>query len=829
MTPTGPRTPKEGTRAMSEGATQIPDRLPLLPLKGTVIFPHQVQGLGVGRKKSLRALDAALEGSRLIVLAAQREDDIDEPEAKDIRETGTICKILQVGKQPDGVLQVIVEGLVRTTLRGFVRHEPYFEVELTPRPDPTEKTVELEALMRGVVSQFERFARFSRSVPADQVLAAAQVEEPGRLADLIAQHISLKLDERQELLEADPKTRLERLSAILGREIHVLELERKIQSRVRKQMEKSQREYFLKEQIKAIQQELGETDERQAEVSEYRKKIEAATLPEHVKTKALEELGRLEKMPPMVAEAVVVRTYLDWILAIPWTTRTDDRLDIDEARKILEEDHYGLAKAKDRVTEYLAVRKLSPESRGPILCFVGPPGVGKTSVGKSIARALGRKFVRISLGGVRDEAEIRGHRRTYVGALPGRIVQGMKTAGSRNPVFMLDEIDKLGMDFRGDPSAALLEALDPEQNHAFSDHYLELALDLSEVVFITTANILDPIPPALRDRMEVIRFAGYIEEEKVKIAEHFLIPKQLKANGLKPEQVTFTDEALRLIAREYTREAGVRNLEREIGTICRKVATQVARGVATGERITRANLHKFLGPPKFRFGSAEKEDEIGVATGLVYTEMGGDVIAVEATLMRGEGKLSLTGQLGDVMKESAQAALSYVRSRARRLGAEEEFYQKTDVHIHVPAGAVPKDGPSAGITIATAMASAVTGRPVRRDIAMTGEITLRGRVLPIGGLKEKVLAAHRAGLRTVVLPKENEKDLTEIPSNVRKHMRLVLVAHMDEVLKEALLARREQEVPPPAPIAAPTPPFIPPLPPVPVQPERRPPEPPPIS
>ncbi|MGH2373563.1 MAG: endopeptidase La [bacterium] len=814
---------------MTEGTTQIPDRLPLLPLKGTVIFPHQVQGLGVGRKKSLKALDAALEGHRLIVLSAQREDDIDEPQAKDIREIGTICKILQVGKQPDGVLQVIVEGVVRASLRGFVQEDPYFEVEITPRPDPIEKTVELEALMRGIVSQFERFARFSRSIPADQVLAAAQVEEPGRLADLIAQHITLKLDERQELLEADPKVRLERLSAILSREIHVLELERKIQSRVRKQMEKSQREYFLKEQIKAIQQELGETDERQAEVSEYRKKIEAANLPEHVKTKAMEELSRLEKMPPMVAEAVVVRTYLDWILSIPWTTRTDDRLDIDEAHKILDEDHYGLEKAKDRVVEYLAVRKLSPESRGPILCFVGPPGVGKTSVGRSIARALGRKFVRISLGGVRDEAEIRGHRRTYVGALPGRIVQGMKTAGSRNPVFMLDEIDKLGMDFRGDPSAALLEALDPEQNHAFSDHYLELALDLSEVVFITTANILDTIPPALRDRMEVIRFAGYIEEEKVKIAEHFLIPKQLKANGLKREQMTFTEEALRLIAREYTREAGVRNLEREIGTICRKVATQVARGAATGERITRANLHKFLGPPKFRFGSAEKEDEIGVATGLVYTEMGGDVIGVEATLMRGEGKLSLTGQLGDVMKESAQAALSYVRSRARRLGADEEFYQKTDVHIHVPAGAVPKDGPSAGITMATAMASAVTGRPVRRDIAMTGEITLRGRVLPIGGLKEKVLAAHRAGLRTVVLPKENEKDLPDIPANVRKQMRLVLVSHMDEVLKEALLARREQEVPPPAPIAAPTPPFVQPLPPVPVQPERRPPEPPPIS
>ncbi len=813
----------------TESQTPIPEQLPLLPLKGTVVFPHQVQGLGVGRKKSLRALEIALERDRLIVLAAQRDDDIDEPEPKDINRIGTACRILQVGKQPDGILQVIVEGIVRAEITAFPQEEPHFEVQIAQRPDAVEKTMELEALMRGLVSQFERFARLSRSIPPDQLLAAGQAEEPGRLADLVAQHVSLKLEERQELLEADPKTRLERLTAILSREVHVLELERKIQNRVRKQMEKSQREYFLKEQIKAIQQELGETDERQAEVSEYRKKIEEANLPEHVKGKALEELARLEKMPPMVAEAVVVRTYLDWILAVPWSVRTEDRLDIDEARKILDEDHYGLEKAKDRVIEYLAVRKLSPESRGPILCFVGPPGVGKTSVGKSIARALGRKFVRVSLGGVRDEAEIRGHRRTYVGALPGRIVQGMKTAASRNPVFMLDEIDKLGMDFRGDPSAALLEALDPEQNHAFSDHYLELALDLSEVMFITTANILDTIPPALRDRMEVIRFAGYIEEEKVKIAEQFLMPKQLKANGLKPEQITFTSEALRLIAREYTREAGVRNLEREMGTICRKVATEVARGKATGERISRANLHKFLGPPKFRFGSAEKEDEIGVATGLVYTEMGGDVIGVEATLMPGDGKLSLTGQLGDVMKESAQAALSYVRSRGRRFAADGDFYKKTDIHIHVPAGAVPKDGPSAGITMATAVASAVSVRPVRRDVAMTGEITLRGRVLPIGGLKEKVLAAHRAGLRTVILPKENEKDLIEIPGNVRKQMKLVLVSHMDEVLNEALLPRREQEVPPPAPVAAPQPPFVPSLPPVPAQPERRPSDTPPVS
>ncbi|MDR7418329.1 MAG: endopeptidase La [Armatimonadota bacterium] len=794
--------------------------MPLLPLKGTVVFPHQVQGLGVGRQKSLRALEHALARDRYIMLAAQRDDEIDDPQPQDIHVVGTVCRILQVGKQPDGILQVVVEGLSRAGIAVFAQVDPYFEVEVTLRADPTEKTMEIEALMRGLVSQFERFARFSRSIPPDQLVAASQAEEPGRLADLVAQHISLKLEERQELLEAEPKTRLERLTTILSREVNLLELERKIQSRVRKQMEKSQREYFLKEQIKAIQQELGETDERQSEVAEYRKKIEAANLPEHVKTKALEELGRLEKMPPMVAEAVVVRTYLDWILAVPWTVRTEDRLDIDEARKILDEDHYGLDKAKDRVIEYLAVRKLAPESRGPILCFVGPPGTGKTSVAKSIARALGRKFVRVSLGGVRDEAEIRGHRRTYVGALPGRIVQGLKQAGSRNPVFVLDEIDKLGMDFRGDPSAALLEALDPEQNNAFSDHYLELALDLSEVMFLTTANILETIPPALRDRMEVIRFPGYIEEEKVKIAEQFLIPKQLKANGLRPEQMAITPEALRLIVREYTREAGVRNLEREIGTLCRKVATEVARGKLEAERITRGNLHVFLGPPKFRFGVAEKEDEVGIATGLSYSEMGGDIITVEATLMPGDGKLVLTGQLGDVMKESAQAALSYVRSRARRLGGDDEFFKKTDIHVHVPAGAVPKDGPSAGITIATTLASAISGRPVRRDVAMTGEITLRGRVLPIGGLKEKVLAAHRAGIRTVVLPKENEKDLAEIPANVRRQMKLVLVSHMDEVLKEALLpAAAPAEVPPPAPVIAP-PPFVPSLPPV--QPERRP-------
>jgi len=779
-------TPEQPEQAPAEAPAVFPDVMPVLPLKGTVVLPSMVVPLGVGRPKSLAALEAALTGDRVLLLVAQKKDDEENPESSGLYEIGTVCRILQVGKQADGTVQVVVEGAVRGAILEFVQTTPFFQVRVETRPDSTEKPLEIEALMRGVTSQFERYARLSRSIPPEAFMLVMSTEEPGRLGDLVAQHLQLRVEERQRALAAAPKDRLEMLSGILTKEINILELERKIHNRVRKQMEKSQREYFLKEQMKAIQQELGEKDERTAETDEYRKKIEDADLPEKVKEKALEELGRLEKMPPMVAEAVVVRTYLDWILALPWSIRTEDRLDTKEARKILDLDHYGLEKAKDRVVEYLAVRKLAPDSKAPILCFVGPPGTGKTSLGKSIAKALGRKFVRVSLGGVRDEAEIRGHRRTYVGALPGRIVQGMRTAGSRNPVFMLDEIDKLGMDFRGDPSAALLEALDPEQNEAFSDHYLELPINLREAMFITTANILDTVPPALRDRLEVIRFSGYIEEEKHHIATQFLIPKQLKENGLRADQVTFTEDALRLVIRQYTREAGVRNLEREIGTICRKIAREVAEGEATVVKVTTQNVHKFLGPTKFHYGTAEKADEIGASTGLVYTEQGGDIITVEATLLRGDGKLSLTGQLGDVMKESAQAAFSYIRARARRLGADEMFASRYDVHVHVPAGAVPKDGPSAGITMATAIASALTGRPVHSDIAMTGEITLRGKVLPIGGVKEKVIAAHRAGIKTVIMPKENEKDLQEIPGNVRKKLRFVFVETMDQVLAEAL-------------------------------------------
>ncbi|MCS7236222.1 MAG: endopeptidase La [Armatimonadota bacterium] len=788
---------------MSQKTTQYPTQLPVLALKGVVVLPHMPIALGVGRPKSVRALERSLESDRLLALVCQRDENVEDPKPQDLYEWGVAARVLNVGKQPDGVLQVMVEGLVRVHLEGFVHTEPFFFAQVRVVEDPTERTLEIEALMRGVTSQFERYARLSRTVAPEAYMAVMNAEEPGKLADLVAQHLPLKTEERQKVLELDVASRLEFVSQVLAREINILDLERKIQNRVRKSMEKSQREYYLKEQMKAIQQELGEKDERQAEVEEYRKKIEAANLPEPVKEKALEELGRLEKMPPMVAEAVVVRTYLDWILALPWSVRTEDRLDIPEARKILDEDHYGLEKAKERIVEYLAVRKLSPQSKGPILCFVGPPGVGKTSLGKSIARALGRKFVRISLGGVRDEAEIRGHRRTYVGALPGRIIQGMKTAGSKNPVFMLDEIDKLGMDFRGDPSAALLEALDPEQNHAFSDHYLELPFDLSEVMFICTANILDTIPPALRDRMEVIRFPGYIEQEKLGIAKHFLVPKQRKENGLEGFGLQITDAALRRIVREYTREAGVRNLEREIGTICRKVATLVASGDPKApKRVTAKMLHRFLGPPKFRYGLAEKQDEVGAATGLVWAETGGDIVTVEATLVKGSGKLVLTGQLGEVMKESANAAVSYVRSRSRRLGVDEDWYSKFDVHIHVPAGAQPKEGPSAGITMATAQASALSGRPVRKDVAMTGEITLRGKVLPVGGLKEKVIAAHRAGIRTVILPKENERDMHEIPENVRRALRFRFVEHMDEVLEEALLPAPVKPATPEPPPAA---------------------------
>src|SRR3990172_9311298 len=725
-----------------EGKKKIQSNiLPLIPLRDIVVFPHMVVPLFVGREKSIRGLENALLQEKGIVLAAQKKSKTNDPAPADIYETGTVAEILQILRLSDGTVKVLVEGLSRVKIDSFLENSSFLEVKIIFPEKKIEISQEVEALMRSLYGLFEEYVKLGQKIPLEILMLLQNINEPGHLSDAISSHLSMKASDKQKLLEiTSPVDRLEELYKIIESEIEILKIERRVRGRVKKQMEQSQREYYLQEQMKAIQKELGKHNEFKSEIEELKERIKKAKMPEESHKKVLKEIKRLEMMPPMSAEGTVVRNYIDWLVDLPWVVRTKDKLNIKEAEKILNKDHYGLEKVKERVLEYLAVRQLVKKMKGPILCLVGPPGVGKTSRGKSIARAMGRKFVRVSLGGVRDEEEIRGHRRTYVGALPGRIVQGLKQAGSKNPVFMLDEIDKLGIDFRGDPSAALLEALDPEQNHAFSDHYLELALDLSEVMFIATGNILDTVPPALRDRMEVIRFAGYTEEEKIKIAEHFLIPKQRKTNGLKAEHVQFTDEALRRIAREYTREAGVRNMEREMGAICRKVATEVARGSEKPVKVTIGNLHKYLGPPRFRFGVAEKEDEVGASTGLVYTEMGGDIVSIEATLMPGDGELTLTGQLGDVMKESAQAALSYVRSRARRLGLAEDFYQRLDVHIHVPAVAVPKDGPSAGITMAVALASALTGRTVKRDVAMTGEITLRGRVLPIGGLKEKVLA-----------------------------------------------------------------------------------------
>ncbi|HPU48245.1 MAG TPA: endopeptidase La [Syntrophomonadaceae bacterium] len=763
--------------------------IPMLPLRGVLVFPYMVIHLDVGRKKSVNAIEEAMMNNKEIFLATQKEAQTDEPEIDDIYAAGTIAEIRQVLKMPGGTMRVLVEGLHRAEVKGVVFTDPYIRVQVEEfKEDDVEKTPELDALMRALISEFEQYVRLSKKIPPETVVAVVAIEEPGRLADVIASHLSLRIPDKQRILEARSiPQRLEILCEMLAKEMEVLELERKINIRVRKQMEKTQKEYYLREQMKAIQKELGDKDERAAEVEELRERINNAKLPKEAYEKAYKELERLEKMPPMVAEAVVVRNYLDWLLSLPWSVETKDRLDLKKAQQILDEDHYGLEKPKERILEYLAIRKLAKKMKGPILCLVGPPGVGKTSLGKSVARSLNRKFVRMSLGGIRDEAEIRGHRRTYVGSMPGRVLQGMKQAGSRNPVFLLDEIDKMTMDFRGDPAAALLEVLDPEQNSNFSDHYLETAFDLSKVMFITTANSTHTIPKPLLDRMEVIEISGYTEEDKVHIAMDHLIPKQIKEHGLKEHHITFSEGAIRKIIREYTREAGVRNLEREIASVCRKVARQVVEDPHTMVSVTAGNLSKFLGKPRYRFGVAEKEHQVGVATGLAWTEAGGDILSIEVALLKGKGNLTLTGKLGDVMKESAQAALTYVRSRADELGIPDDIRENYDIHLHVPEGAIPKDGPSAGITIATALASAMSGKLVRKDVAMTGEITLRGRVLPIGGLKEKVLAAHRAGIDTVILPVENEKDLVDIPANVRRKMRFIPVAHMDEVLKETLI------------------------------------------
>lgn len=786
---------------------KINEELPIIPLKELVVFPYLVVPLLVGRPKSVEALEEAMRTDHVVFLVAQKQQIAEdaEPEPDDLFQIGTAATILQVLRLPDGTARALVEGLARGRITKVIHNEPYLKARIEQMVSPVErrkeKTIELEALMRNAVNEFERAAQLGKPIPSEVIVAALNIDEPGRLADFIAFHLSLKTSERQDILEAgDAAGRLEKVVDFLTREIEILEVGGKIRNKVEERLGKTQREYFLREQMKAIQEELG-GESGMSEMEDLVAKIEEAGMPAEAKEKALKEADRLSKMSPVSAEAPVIRTYLDWLIGLPWHKSSREKLDIKRAEKILNEDHYGLNMVKERVLEFLAVHKLSKKTKGPILCFVGPPGVGKTSIGKSIARALGRKFIRMSLGGIRDEAEIRGHRRTYVGALPGRIIQSIHQVGTKNPVFMLDEIDKVGADFRGDPTAALLEALDPEQNNAFSDHYLETPYDLSDVMFITTANLLDPIPPALRDRMEVISFPGYTDDEKLNIADKFLVPKQLKEHGIKSVRLKISKDALVEVIREYTREAGVRNLEREIATICRKTARDIVEGRKATIRVTKKNLSKYIGVPRFKYGMAEEKDQVGVATALAWTEVGGDILSVEATVMKGRGGLTLTGQLGEVMQESAQAALSYTRANADKLNIPQKYFSEYDMHIHVPAGAIPKDGPSAGITIAVAMISALTGRPVKKDVAMTGEITLRGRVLPIGGIKEKSLAAHRAGIKQIVLPLENEKDLEEIPKHVLKELEFSFVETMDEVVKltlDKLPAKKTDKVKAPA-------------------------------
>lgn len=767
----------------------IPDTLPVLPVRDIVVFPYMIIPLFVGRDISIKAIDNALNSNRLILLLTQKDLSVETPGPEDLYHTGTVGMIMRMLKLPDGRVKILVQGLSKVRVINFSQTEPFLlaDVEKLVEPKVEEITIEIEALMRSVKELLDKAVSLGKTILPDVMVIIENIDDPGRLADLVASNLGLKTEQAQEVLEIlDPVQRLKRVSEILARETELLAVQQKIQTEARTEIDRVQREYFLREQLKAIQKELGEMDERAEEIEEFRKKIEEVKMPEKVQKEAEKQLKRLQKMHPDSAEAATVRTYLEWLTELPWSKSTTDNVDIKVAEKVLNEDHYDLEKVKERILEYLSVRKLTKKMKGPILCFIGPPGVGKTSLGKSIARALGREFVRMSLGGVRDEAEIRGHRRTYVGALPGRIIQGIKQAGTNNPVFMLDEIDKIGLDFRGDPASALLEVLDPEQNNAFVDHYLGVPFDLSNVMFITTGNVVDTIPAPLRDRMEIIYLSGYTAEEKLNIAKNFIIPRQLKEHGLSDKDVNITDQAIMKTITEYTREAGVRNLEREIANILRKVAKQIAEGKKQKFLITPKNLSRYLGVPKYLPEEEVEKDLVGVATGLAWTETGGDIIYVEATTMKGKGNLILTGQLGDVMKESAQAALSYVRSRARKLGIPEDIFSKTDIHIHVPAGAIPKDGPSAGITMATAIASALTGKPVRRDIAMTGEVTLRGRILPIGGLKEKSLAAKRMGIKNVIIPARNKKDLEDIPKYVKKDMNFILVETMDEVLEHAL-------------------------------------------
>lgn len=799
-------------RTRGEGDKKNVLIVPMLPLRDIVIFPHMVVPLFIGRERSINALEYAMGQEKYILLCAQKDPRKDEPREAEIRKVGTLAAILQLLRLPDGTVKVLVEGKTRAQIRQYLPNANFYQVEVEELPETWEYSSETEALRRAAVNGFETYAKLNKKVPQEALQAVTGIDDPGRLADIISGHLAIKTDEKQGLLEIlDGPRRLEKVLGLINRENEILQIETRIKNRVKKQMEKTQREYYLNEQMRAIQKEMGEKEDMKGEIQDLERRIRKKKMPVEATAKVKHELKKLKLMSPMSAEATVVRNYIDWILSLPWYDKTRDRYDIAEAERILEEDHYGLEKPKERILEHLAVQSLVKKIKGPILCLVGPPGVGKTSLAKSVARALGRNFVRLSLGGVRDEAEIRGHRRTYIGALPGKIIQSLKKAKSNNPVFCLDEVDKMSMDFRGDPSAALLEVLDPEQNFAFNDHYLDLDYDLSEVMFITTANNLYGIPPPLQDRMEIIRIPGYTEVEKLHIAEQFLIPKQLKANGLTGENVTFSENSIYTIIRQYTREAGVRNLERELASVCRKVAREVAeKGKDHVVKVNSQAIPKYLGVPKFRYGRTEEKDEVGLSTGLAWTEFGGELLQTEVVVLPGRGKLLITGKLGEVMQESAHAALSYVRSKAQNLGLPEDFYRKIDLHVHVPEGAIPKDGPSAGITIATSIVSALLKIPVKRDVAMTGEITLRGRVLPIGGLKEKIIAAHRHQIKTVLIPRDNEKDIKEIPARILKAVELVLVEHADDVLKLALVLDDPESlfkpVPPPL---APEPAYLP--------------------
>jgi len=765
------------------------ETVPLLPLRELIVFPHEVYPIFVGRQKSIKALEAAESGKRPILLAAQKDARVSEPGPDDIYTIGTLGVVVQLLRLHDGTVKALLEGKKRARVVRYASQDEFFQVDVEEIEEVCDRTTEVEALMRSVNATFDNYVRLNKKIPPEMVSSIAAVDDPAYLADKLVGHLGIKLEDKQSLLECtNPAERLERILGYMRSELEILEVEKRIRSRVKKQMEKTQKEYYLNEQMRAIQKELGEKDEFKNEIQELEEKLRQKKMPAEAREKCEREIKKLKMMSPMSAEATVVRNYLDWFLALPWFEYTEDKLDIKEAERILEEDHYGLEKVKQRILEYLAVQTLVGQLKGPILCLVGPPGVGKTSLGKSVARATGRKFVRVSLGGVRDEAEIRGHRRTYIGALPGKVIQSMRKAGSGNPVMLFDEVDKMSTDFRGDPSSALLEVLDPEQNFTFNDHYLDCDYDLSKVMFITTANTLDRIPRPLQDRMEIIRIPGYTESEKLQIAKKYLMRKQREANGLTEENIEFSDRSILSIVRNYTREAGVRNLEREIASICRKVAVEVVKTDRNAHvKVSASSLLKYLGPPKFRYGIAEKVPQIGMTTGLAWTELGGELLGVEVTIVPGRGKLTITGQLGEVMQESAQAALSYVRSRSEQLRLSPDFYQKIDIHIHIPEGAIPKDGPSAGITLATSLVSALCRLKVRNDLAMTGEITLRGRVLPIGGLKEKVLAAHRGGIKTVLIPQENEKDIEDIPQQILKNITLVKVDHMDDVLKHALV------------------------------------------